>query len=85
MNAFVINHFGNNIKYLRYEIYFLYMLRNNTKNDIVYLYSINDTPNKYIEIILLVNTIFFRPRSLPGWSCFRPRCGTPQMPSSRGR
>ena len=54
MNAFVINHFGNNIKYFKYELYFLYMLRNNTKNDIIYLYSQNDTPYIYIEIIKLL-------------------------------
>ena len=51
MYAFVINHFGDNIKYLINEIYFLYMLRDNTINDIVYLYSINDTPKEYINII----------------------------------
>jgi alpha-N-acetylglucosamine transferase len=51
MYAFVINHFGDNIKYLINEIYFLYMLRDNTINDIIYLYSINDTPKEYIDII----------------------------------
>lgn len=51
MYAFVINHFGDNLKYLVNEIYFLYMLRDNTINDIIYLYSINDTPKKYIDII----------------------------------
>lgn len=51
MNAFVINHFGNKSIYFKYELYFLYLLRDNTKNSIVYLYSINDTPEKYIEII----------------------------------
>lgn len=51
MYAFVINHFGDNIKYLINEVYFLYMLRDNTINDIIYLYSINDTPKEYINII----------------------------------
>ena len=51
MHAFVIINFCKNPKYLEYEIYFLLNLKKNTKNDILYLYSINDTPPKYIEII----------------------------------
>jgi alpha-N-acetylglucosamine transferase len=49
--AFVLVHFGNNIKYLEYEIYLLLNLKKNTNNDIIYLYSINDTPDKFIKII----------------------------------
>jgi hypothetical protein len=51
MNAFVLIHFGDNIKYLELEIYFLINLRKCTNNDIVYLYSINDTPKIFIDII----------------------------------
>lgn len=51
MFAFVLIHFGSNIKYLELELYFLIMLRNKTKNDIIYMYSINDTPKSYIDII----------------------------------
>jgi hypothetical protein len=50
-NAFCIIHFGNNKKYLEYEIYTILMLKKNTKYDIVYLYSINDTPKEFIDII----------------------------------
>jgi hypothetical protein len=50
-NAFVINHFGDSLKFFKYELYFLYLLRDNTLNSIVYLYSKNDTPIKFIKII----------------------------------
>ena len=49
--AFCLIHFDNKKKYLEYEIYTILMLKNNTKNDILYLYSINDTPEEYIKII----------------------------------
>lgn len=49
MYAFVLIHFGNKPKYLELEIYSAMMLKNNTKYDIIYLYSINDTPQKFIE------------------------------------
>lgn len=51
MFAFVLIHFGSNIKYLELEIYFLIMLRKKTIHDIIYMYSINDTPEKFIDII----------------------------------
>jgi alpha-N-acetylglucosamine transferase len=51
MNAFVLIHFGNKTKYLELEIFFLRNLRKNTKNDIIYLYSINDTPEIFLDII----------------------------------
>ena len=51
MYAFVLIHFGNNIKYLELELYFLLMLKKYTKNDIIYMYSINDTPDNFIKII----------------------------------
>jgi hypothetical protein len=51
MNAFVIVHFGNNIKYLELAIFFLINLKKCTKNDMVWLYSINDTPEIFVEII----------------------------------
>jgi alpha-N-acetylglucosamine transferase len=49
--AFVLIHFRDNIKYLELELYFIINLKNFTNNDIIYMYSINDTPNKFIEII----------------------------------
>jgi hypothetical protein len=51
MYAFVINHFGSDIKYLEYEIYFAINLRNKTKYDIIYMYSINDTPLYFVKIM----------------------------------
>ena len=50
-NTFALIHFGNNPKYLEFEIYFLLNLRKNTTYDITYLYSINDTPPIYPLII----------------------------------
>jgi hypothetical protein len=55
MYAFTILHFGNNKIYFEYELYFLYMLRDHTINDIIYLYSINDTPKEYIKKIKSLN------------------------------
>jgi hypothetical protein len=51
MNAFVIIHFGDKQKYLELEIFFLKNLRENTNNDIIYLYSIVDTPKIFVDII----------------------------------
>ena len=51
MNAFVIIHFGDKSKYLELEIYNAIMLKKNTKYDIVYMYSINDTPQTFIDIM----------------------------------
>jgi alpha-N-acetylglucosamine transferase len=56
MYAFVLVHFGNNPKYLELEIYFLLNLRKKTKNNIIYLYSINDTPNNFLKIIKKICT-----------------------------
>jgi alpha-N-acetylglucosamine transferase len=50
-NAFVLVHFGDKPKYLELEIYLCLNLRKNTYFDIVYLYSINDTPNEYLKIM----------------------------------
>lgn len=50
-NAFVILHFGSIIKYLEYEMYLIKMLESISKNDIIYLYSIIDTPESFVEII----------------------------------
>ena len=55
MYAFVIIHFGNKPKYLELEIYVSKMIRDNSKYDIVYLYSINDTPQEFIKIIESLN------------------------------
>lgn len=49
MYAFVLIHFGNKPKYFELEIYSVLMLKNNTKYDIVYLYSINDTPQIFVD------------------------------------
>ena len=60
MYGYLINHFGDNPKYLEYELYFLINLRKLTNYDIIYLYSIHDTPKIYIEIIksLKLNILF---------------------------
>lgn len=57
MYAFVIIHFGNNIKYLELELYMIINLRKCTKYDIIYMYSVNDTPDKFIKIIKKYCTI----------------------------
>lgn len=49
MYAFVLVHFGDKSKYLELEIYSALMLKDNTKYDIIYLYSINDTPQKFVD------------------------------------
>ena len=49
--AFVIIHFGDKVKYLELEIYTSIMLKKNTNHDIIYLYSINDTPKHFINIM----------------------------------
>lgn len=49
--AFCIIHFGSNKVYLEYEIYTILILKEHTKYDIVYLYSINDTPPEFVDII----------------------------------
>jgi alpha-N-acetylglucosamine transferase len=51
MYAFVINHFGCNSLYLKNEILFLISFVHRTRHDIVYLYSVNDTPKEYIDVI----------------------------------
>lgn len=50
-NAFAIIHFGNKIKYLELELYFIINLRKHTSQDIVYLYSSQDTPPEFINIV----------------------------------
>ena len=50
-DAFAIVHFGSNPVYLELELYFLKMLRQYTRNDILYLYSVNDTPPSFVEAI----------------------------------
>ena len=49
--AFAIIHFGSNPVYLELEMYFFKMLRKNTSNDIIYLYSVNDTPQAFVDAI----------------------------------
>lgn len=48
MNAFVLVHFGDKVKYLEYEILFCFNLRKYTQYDIIYLYSITDTPPSFV-------------------------------------
>jgi hypothetical protein len=49
--AFVLMHFGNDKKYLELELYLLINLREYTTHDIIYMYSIHDTPIEFIEIV----------------------------------
>ena len=51
MYAFALIHFGNNFAYLELELYFLLMLKKNTVHDILYLYSVQDTPSSYLQSI----------------------------------
>jgi hypothetical protein len=53
--AFVLIHFGNNVKYLEYEIYVVLMLKSISTYDIIYLYSKSDTPNTFLEIMINFN------------------------------
>ena len=50
-DAFAVVHFGSNPIYLELELYFFKMLRQYTRNDIVYLYSVNDTPPAFVEAV----------------------------------
>ena len=50
-NAFVMVHFGGNLKYLELELYTLINLRDQTAQDTIYLYSVNDTPASFIEAV----------------------------------
>jgi hypothetical protein len=50
-NAFATIHFGNNPVYLELELYFFRMLKKYTKNNILYLYSINDTPSSFVDAV----------------------------------
>ena len=50
-DAFAVIHFGTNPIYLELELYFFKMLRQYTRNDIVYLYSVNDTPAGFVDAV----------------------------------
>ena len=50
--AFAIIHFGKNPIYLELELYFFKMLRQYTKHDIIYLYSVNDTPQSFVDAVI---------------------------------
>lgn len=50
-NAFVIMHFGNNPMYFELELYFCIMLKKYTKNNIIYMYSLSDTPKLFVNYI----------------------------------
>ena len=50
-DAFAVIHFGANPIYLELELYFFKMLRQYTRNDIVYLYSVNDTPAGFVDAV----------------------------------
>lgn len=62
MYAYILYHFGDNIKYLNYEILFLHNLRDNTDYDIIYAYSAYDTPQSFIDKIksLNINIKFYK-------------------------
>lgn len=49
--AYATIHFGSNPVYLELELYFFRMLRQYTANDILYLYSVNDTPASFVDAI----------------------------------
>ena len=53
--AFCLIHFGKNPIYLEYELYFLLNLRQHTSYDILYLYSIADTPESYPRAVKNLN------------------------------
>lgn len=48
--AFVLVHFGSNIKYFELELYFLYNLLQHTEKNVVYMHS-QDTPPHFINTI----------------------------------
>jgi thiol-disulfide isomerase/thioredoxin len=50
-NAFVLVHFGDNLKYLEYEFYFCKMLKLQSTQDIIYMYSETDTPRCFVDEI----------------------------------
>jgi len=54
MFAYILYHFGDKIKYLEYELYFLANLRDNTIYDIIYAYT-EDTPLSFIDKIKQLN------------------------------
>lgn len=49
--AYATVHFGSNPVYLELEMYFFRMLRQYTQHDIIYLYSVNDTPESFVDAI----------------------------------
>jgi len=49
--AFVLIHFGDKVQYFELELYFFVNLRKFTDQNIIYLYSINDTPDIFIQHI----------------------------------
>ena len=49
--AYATVHFGSNPVYLELEMYFFRMLRQYTEHDIIYLYSVNDTPESFVDAI----------------------------------
>lgn len=50
-NAFILIHFGSNVKYFELELYFCMMLRNYTRQNIIYMYSTRDTPSVFVSEI----------------------------------
>lgn len=64
--AFVTIHFGSNPVYLELEMYFFRMLRKYTTHDIIYLYSVNDTPSAFVDAIqpLVTQTIPYDDRGI---------------------
>ena len=50
-NAFVLTHFGNNPLFFEATLYFVFNLTQHTHNNIVWLYSVIDTPSIFVEIM----------------------------------
>jgi hypothetical protein len=50
-NAFVLTHFGNNPLFFEATLYFVFNLSQHTRNNIVWLYSVIDTPPIFVEIM----------------------------------
>lgn len=49
--AYAIIHFGSGISYIELELYFIMQLKKYTNYDIIYMYSVNDTPTDFIKAI----------------------------------
>lgn len=55
--AFVLVHFGSGVRYFELELYLMLNLKKYTKNDIIYLYCVKDTPKIYKKIMSKIGII----------------------------